>query len=73
MSDYYSGLPHGANIIRDNESLGLPIYRIRELVFLQEQAPPVESNVPDETFRKKVDVEATVSNLVALGAIPDQE
>ena len=30
--------------------------------------------MPDEDKpRKKVDVEATVSNLVALGAIPDQE
>ena len=30
LSDYYPGLPYEANIIRDNESLGLPIYRIRE-------------------------------------------
>ena len=74
LSDYYPGLPYEANIIRDNESLGLPIYRIRELVFLQDQAPPVASNVPDEERpRKKVDAETTISNLVDLGAIPDQE
>jgi len=52
----------------------LPIYRIRELVFYQDQAPPVENNVPDEDrSRKRVDAETTISNLVALGAIPDQE
>ena len=76
LSDYYPGLPYEANIIRDidNESLGLPIYRIRELVFFQDQAPPVASNVPDEDRpRKKVDAETTISNLVALGAISDQE
>jgi hypothetical protein len=74
LSDYCPGLPYEANIIRDNESLGLPIYRIRELVFYQDQAPPVENNVPDEDrSRKRVDAETTISNLVALGAIPDQE
>jgi len=74
LSDYCPGLPYEANIIRDNESLGLPIYRIRELVFYQDQAPPVENNVPDEDrSRKRVDAETTISNLVALGSIPDQE
>ncbi len=74
MSDYCPGLPYEANIIRDNESLGLPIYRIRETVFFQDQSPPVADNVPDEDRpRKKVDAETTISNLVALGAISDQE
>jgi hypothetical protein len=36
LSDYHPGLPYEANIIRDNESLGLPMYRIYESVFYQE-------------------------------------
>ncbi len=75
MSDYYPGLPYEANIIRDNESLGLPIYRIRELVFIQDQAPPVAGNALEEDKgRKRVDVQATIDSLIGLGAmIPNEE
>ena len=48
LSDYYPGLPFGANIIRDNEYLHLPKFRIYETVFLQDQGPQVADNVPDE-------------------------
>jgi hypothetical protein len=54
-------LPFEADIIRDNESLGLPIYRILETVFLPDQAPPVVDNAPDQGKpRKMADVEATI-------------
>ena len=36
LSDFYPGLPLEANIIRDNESLGLPNFRMRETVLLQD-------------------------------------
>jgi hypothetical protein len=74
LSDFYPGLPYEANIISDNESLGLPIYRIIETVFLQDQAPPVADNVPEEDKpRKRVDVEATIASLIGYGALPDEE
>jgi hypothetical protein len=74
LSDFYPGLPYEANIIRDNESLGLPIYRIRETVFMQDQAPPMADNEPEEGKpRKRVNVEATIANLIGLGALPDGE
>ncbi len=53
FSDFYPGLPYEANIIRDNESLGLPIYRIPETVFLQDQAPPAADNTPEEDKPRK--------------------
>jgi hypothetical protein len=54
--------------------LGLPIYRIRETVFFQDQTPPTADNVPEEDkSRKRVNVEATIANLVGLGALPDEE
>ena len=63
-----------ANIIRDNESLGLPIYRIRETVFYQDLVPPGADNDPDrEKPRKRVDVEFTIANLISLGALQDEE
>ena len=49
LSDYYPGLPYEANIIRDNESLGLPIYRIRELVFFQDQHRQWRAMCPTRT------------------------
>jgi hypothetical protein len=74
LSDYHPGLPYEASIIRDNESLGLPIYRIYETVFIQDQTPPAADGVVEEDKpRKRVNVEATITNLVGLGAIPDQE
>jgi hypothetical protein len=74
LSDFYPGLPYEANIIRDNESLGLPIYRIRKTVFFKDQTPPTADNVPEEDKpRKRVDVEATIANLIGLGALPDEE
>jgi hypothetical protein len=74
LSDYHPGLPFEANIIRDNESLGLPSYRIRETVFYQDQAPPKADNDSDkENPRKRVDVEATIANLISLGALQDEE
>ena len=54
--------------------LGLPICRIRETVFFQDQTPPTAENVPEEDKpRKRVDVEATIANLIGLGALPDEE
>ncbi len=74
LSDFYPGLPYQANIIRDNESLGLPIYRIRETVFLQDQTPSTSNNVPEEDKpHKRVDVEVTTANLIGLEALPDEE
>jgi hypothetical protein len=74
LSDYHPGLPYAANIIRDNESLGLPHYRIYESVFHQDPTPPTADGVAEEDKpRKRVNVEQTIANLVSLGAIPDQE
>jgi hypothetical protein len=74
LSGFYSGLPYEANIVRDNEFLGLPIYRIRETVFVQDQIPPTVDGVPEEDKpRKRVNVEATIANLVGLGALSDDE
>ncbi len=74
MSDFHPGLPYEANIIRDNESLGLPIYRISETVFLQDPIPPTADGVAEEDKpRKRVNIEATIANLVGLGALPDEE
>jgi hypothetical protein len=54
--------------------LGLPICRIRETVFFQDQTPPMADNVPEEDKpRKNVNLEATIANLVGLGALPDRE
>ena len=65
---------YAANIIRDNESLGLPIYRIYESVFYQDTTPPTADGVAEEDKpRKRVNIEATIANLVSLGALPDQE
>ena len=73
MSDFYPGLPYEADIIRDNESLGLPIYRICETVFLQDPTPPAADGVAEEDKpRKRVNVEATIANLVNLGALPQK-
>ena len=74
LSDYHPGLPYEASIIRDNESLGLPSYRIRETVFYQDQAPPRADNDSDwEKPRKRVDVEWTIANLISLQALQDEE
>jgi len=74
LSDYHPGLPYEANIIRDNESLGLPLYRIYESIFYQEATPPTADGIAEEDKpRKRVNVDATVTNLVDLGAIPNQE
>jgi hypothetical protein len=74
LSDFYPGLPYEANIIRDNESLGLPSYRIRETVFIQDQVPQMADNEPEEgKLRKSVNVQATIDSLIGLGALPDEE
>jgi hypothetical protein len=74
LSDYHPGLPYEANIIRDNESLGLPLYRIYESTFYQEATPPTADGTAEEDKpRKRVNVEQTIVNLVDLGAIPNQE
>ncbi len=54
--------------------MGLPIYRIRETVFYQDLVPPGADNDPDkEKPCKRVDVEATITNLINLGALQDEE
>jgi hypothetical protein len=74
LSDFYPGLPYEVNIVRDNESLGLPIYRICETVFFQDQTPPTADGVPEEDKpRKRVNVETTIAKLIGLGALPDGE
>jgi hypothetical protein len=74
LSDFYPGLPYEANIVRDNESLGLPIYRMLETVFFQDQTPQVTDNEPEEDKpRKRVDVESTIARLIGYGALPDEE
>ena len=74
LSDYYPGLPFEADIIRDNESLCLPKYRICETVFFQDHGPPTADNVPDEDKpRKRVDVQRTIDSLIGCGALPDAE
>ena len=74
LSDYYPGLPFQADIVRDNESLHLPKFRIYETVFFQDQEPQVADNVPDEDKpRKRVDVQRTIDSLVGCGALPDAE
>ncbi len=67
-------MPFQADIVRDNEFLHLPKFRIYETVFLQGQEPQVADNVPEEDKpRKKVDVQATIGNLVAFGILPNTE
>jgi hypothetical protein len=74
LSDYYPGLPYEVNIIRDNESLGLPSFRIRETVFHQDQGPQMTDNEPEEDKpRKRVNVQATIDSLIDLGALPNGE
>ena len=74
LSDHYPGLPFQADIVRDNEFLHLPKFRIYETVFLQDQEPQAADNVPEEDKpRKKVDVQATMHNLVAFGILPNTE
>ena len=74
LSDYYPGLPFEADIIRDNEFLHLPKFRIYETVFLQDQGPQIAENVPDEDKpRKRVDVQRTIDSLVGCGALSDAE
>ena len=74
LSDFYPGLPYEANIVRDNETLGLPIYRIYESVYFQDQVPLSTENMPEEDKpRKRVNVDATIANLIDLGALPDGE
>jgi hypothetical protein len=74
LSDYYPGLPFEADIIRDNEFLRLPKFRIYETVFLQDQGPQVADNVPDEEKpRKRVDVQRTIDSLIGCGALLDAE
>ncbi len=53
LSDYHPGLPYEANIIRDNESLGLLIYRIYETVSYQDQTPPTADGVAEEDKPRK--------------------
>ncbi len=74
LSDYYPGLSFGANIIRDNEYLHLPKFRIYETVFLQDQGPQIAGNVPDEDKpRKRVDVQRTIDSLIGcVGLFPTQ-
>ena len=74
LSDYYPCLPFEVDIIRDNESLGLPIYRIYETVFYQDPGPQTADGVPEEDRpRKRVDVQKTIDSLIGLGIIPDEE
>ena len=74
LSDFYPGLPYEANIVRDNETLGLPIYRIYETVYFQDQVPLSTENVPEEDRpRKVVNAEATIAKLIGLGSLPDGE
>jgi hypothetical protein len=74
LSDYHPGLSFEANIIRDNETLDLPSYRIRETVFYQDQAPPrTDNGFEEDKPRKRVDVEPTIDNLIGLGALNDRE
>ena len=75
LSDYYPGLPFEADIIRDNEYLHLPKFRIYETVFLQDQGPQIaDSSAPDEDKPcKRVDVQRTIDSLIGCGALPDAE
>jgi hypothetical protein len=54
LSDYHPGLPYEANIIRDNESLGLPIYRIYETVYIKDQTPTTAHGVAEEDKPRKM-------------------
>ena len=57
-----------------NLCLGLPIYRIYETVYIKDQTPPTVDGVAEEDKpRKMVNVEATIANLVSLGALSNQE
>jgi hypothetical protein len=54
--------------------LGLPLYRIYETVFYQDPTPPTADGIAEEDKpRKRVNVDTTITNLVDLGAIPNQE
>ncbi len=50
------------------------MYRIYETVFFKDQTLPTADGLAEEDKpSKRVNVEATIINLVGLGALPDQE
>ncbi len=64
LSDYCPGIPREAVIVKDNETLGLPVYRPDEAKY---------GDVDPATGRKTVDVNGTTQALIGFGAIPDEE
>ena len=64
LSDYCPGMPREAVIVKDNEALGLPVYRPDEAKY---------GNIDPATRRKTVDVNGTIQALIGFGAIPDEE
>jgi hypothetical protein len=57
-------MPREAVIVKDNEALGLPVYRPDEAKF---------GNVDPASGRKTDDVNGTIQALIGFGAIPDEE
>ncbi len=57
-------MPREAVIVKDNESLGLPVYRPDEAKY---------GDIDPATRRKTVDVNGTIQALIGFGAIPDEE
>jgi hypothetical protein len=64
LSDYCPGMPREAVIVKDNEALGLPVYRPDEAKY---------GDIDPATRRKTVDVNGTIQALIGFGAIPDEE
>ncbi len=64
LSDYCPGMPREAVIVKDNEALGLPVYRPDEAKY---------GDIDPATRRKTVDVNGTIQSLIGFGAIPDEE
>ncbi len=62
LSKYWPGMPRDCDVIRDNNTLGLPAYRSNELRF--RKADPATNKAP-------IDAAWTIQRLVELRAIPD--
>jgi hypothetical protein len=63
LSDYCPGMPAQAVIVKDNQSLSLPLFRPTEAEF----------GLADYTGRRTVCANGTIHQLVALRAIPNDD
>ncbi len=63
LAEYCPGLPREANIVRDNEILGIPLYRIPESISFYDASEK----------KTDADVDATINMLLAYQVLPNTE